>query len=226
MAFWSKKTPNGTDPTAAPVAPPVSPPAKPAIAAPPPPSPAAPVQTPQKTPSSPAAPQSAPQPELSPEARKKAIDASKHLMMAFGQITNVLMRSAQYKQHTLADLEWLVVPAVMSGQFAIVEAQLKSSGMMAPVGVLLWARVSAEVDKRLLDSAAETPLRLKQEDWRSGDILWVIGAVGEPEMVQAMLKRKMESDWKDRPVKMRARDKAGNVRVGTLTGGTPPAPAV
>ncbi len=96
----------------------------------------------------------------------------------------------------------------MSGQFSLAEAQSKSSGMMAPVGVLLWASVSAEVDHRLNESAG-APTPLKPDEWRGGDILWVIDAIGEPEMVQALLKRKMGTDWKGRPVKMKARDKAG-----------------
>ncbi len=159
-------------------------------------------------------------PELSPEAKKKAVDASKNLLAAFGQVTSILMRSAQYRKLSLADLEWLVVPAVTNGQFALAEAQSKANGMMVPVGVLLWASVSAEVDKRLTETT-EVPMRLKQEEWRSGDILWVIDGVGEQQVIQAMLKRKMETDWAGRPVKMKVRDKTGVMRVGVLSKATP-----
>ena len=157
--------------------------------------------------------------ELSPEAKKKAADVSKNLLAAFGQITSILMRSAQYRKHALADLEWLVVPAVTTGQFALAEAQSKDNGMMVPVGVLLWASVAAEVDKRLTETT-ETPMRLKQEEWRSGDVLWVIDGVGEQQVIQAMLKRKMEKDWTGRQVKMKVRDKTGVMRVGVLSAGS------
>jgi cytolysin-activating lysine-acyltransferase len=117
-----------------------------------------------------------------------------------------------------ADLEWLVVPAVLNGQFFIAEAQLKGNGMVAPVGVVLWASVSPAVDQRLA-AAPSSPLRLQPAEWRSGEHLWVIEAIGDGDVVQAMLKRKLEKDWTSRTVKMRVRDKAGVMQVGTLGGG-------
>jgi hemolysin-activating ACP:hemolysin acyltransferase len=153
--------------------------------------------------------------ELSPEQKLKAAEVSKVLMTAFGQIISILMRSEQHKHLPLADLEWLAMPAVTTGQFLLAEAQLKGSGMMAPVGLVLWASVSPEVNERLEADRTGLP-RLKPEEWKSGAILWVIEAIGEGKMIQAMLKRKMDQDWKGRPVKMRVRDKAGVMRVGML----------
>ena len=223
MAFWSKKADAApaaevTPPAAKPVGPQPTAPARP-----PEPTQAAATAKPAPIAASPAAQAAAapPRPELSPEAARKAAETSKLLMAAFGQITNVLMRSPQYRQHPLSDLEWLVVPAVMNGQFALAEARSKANGMKAPVAVLLWASVSAEIDKRLSETAAATPTRLKPEEWASGELLWVIDAVGEPDMVQAMLKRKMETDWKGQTAKMRVRDKAGVMRVGVLSAAAP-----
>ncbi len=153
--------------------------------------------------------------ELSPEARRKAAETSRAVMAAFGQITSVLMRAQHYKQATLADLEWLVVPAVTTRQFSLAEAQSRTNGMSAPIGVLLWACVSPEVDQRLTASH-EVPVRLNPNEWKSGDILWLVDAVGEPQMVQAMLRRMAEKDWQGRQVKMKARDKDGVLRVGLL----------
>ena len=152
-------------------------------------------------------------PELSAEARRQGAVASKTVMAAFGEVTTLLMRSPQFKQQSLADLEWLAVPAVMSGQFLVAEAQSKTSGLMAPVAMVLWAAVSAEVDARLA-AATDGPLRLKAEEWRSGDNLWVIEAVGEPQLVQALLKRLLATAAKGRPIKMRTRARDGSMRVG------------
>jgi hemolysin-activating ACP:hemolysin acyltransferase len=68
----------------------------------------------------------------------------------------------------LADLEWLVLPAVLSKQVSVVQAQ--QSGVPVPVGVAIWASVSTAVDQRLSDLSA--PLRLQSDEWRSGDIPW------------------------------------------------------
>lgn len=161
---------------------------------------------------------------LSPEARRKAAETSRAVMAAFGQITSVLMRAQHYKQAPLADLEWLVVPAIATGQFSLAEAQSKTNGISAPVGVLLWASVSPEVDQRLAASQ-DIPIRLNPSEWKSGDIIWVVDAVGEPQMVQAMLRRMAEKDWQGRQVKMKARDKDGVLRVGLLAAAPAKPPA-
>jgi hypothetical protein len=41
--------------------------------------------------------------------------------VAFARIVSVLMRSNAYRQGTLGDLKWLVVLAIMTGQFAIMD---------------------------------------------------------------------------------------------------------
>ena len=214
MAFWSKKA-GGSDATSPSAEPPAAT-QETAIPASAPPAMAAPAPARDENKPATAGATATPTPELSPEAKKKAADASKNLMAAFGQVTSIMMRAPQYRKHTLADLEWLVVPAVTTGQFAMAEAQSKANGMMVPVGVLLWASVSPEVDKRLVE-ATESPMRLSQDEWRSGDILWVIDGIGEQQMIQTMLKRKMAKDWAGRQVKMKVRDKTGVMRVGVLS---------
>jgi hemolysin-activating ACP:hemolysin acyltransferase len=94
--------------------------------------------------------------------------AIRQVDMALGQIVTILMRSPQHKQHPLADLEWLVLPAVLSGQCRVARAQ--QSGIAVPVGVALWASVSTAVDQRLSDLSV--PWRLQSDEWRSGDIPW------------------------------------------------------
>jgi hemolysin-activating ACP:hemolysin acyltransferase len=112
---------------------------------------------------------------------------------------------------------------VTTGQFALAEAQSKTNGMMAPVGLIIWASVSAEVDARLRANLA-SGLTLRPEEWRSGDILWVIEAVGEPKILQAMLQRTAQNEWKGRPANLRIRDKDGIVKAGVLSQ-KPPAQA-
>jgi cytolysin-activating lysine-acyltransferase len=169
----------------------------------------------EQTASAPAAAQQA-APALAPEAMKNAAAVSKAVMAAFGEIVTVLMRTQEHRGKPLSDLEWLAVPAVTTGQFALAEAQSKTNGMMAPVGLILWASVSAEVDARLRANLA-SGLTLRPEEWKSGDILWVVEAVGEPKILQAMLQRTAQNDWKGRPANLRIRDKDGIVKAGVLS---------
>lgn len=40
---------------------------------------------------------------------------------AFVHIVGILMRTPQYKHFTLVELEWMIVPPVLRGQFAMVD---------------------------------------------------------------------------------------------------------
>lgn len=174
------------------------------------------------------APAAAEMPDLPPEELKRRSAAIKLVSAAFGQVVSVLMRAPHYKHYSLADLEWMVVPPLVTSQFSIVEAQSRKNGMSAPVCVVLWANVSAEVDARLSASPGEQ-IRLKPNEWRSGDILWVIDAIGDARAVTAVLKRLRENEWQGRAVKIRTRTKEGKAVVRVLeakplvAAGTPPA---
>ena len=161
-----------------------------------------------------ARPQSAP-PELTPEQRQEAAMASKLMMAGFGEIVSVLIRSQEHRQKPLAALEELAVPAVLTGQFSLAQAQSAANGLTSPIGVVMWARVSPEVNQRLAANIAE-PFKLPLAEWRSGQILWIVDAAGEGKVIEAMLTRLMESEWKGHEVRMRARTKDGTFKVGTL----------
>jgi hemolysin-activating ACP:hemolysin acyltransferase len=161
------------------------------------------------------APAANPTTVLPPEELKIRAGQAKMKAAAFGGIVAVLMRAAPYRNTTLAELEGLVVPAVLSGQFSLAEVQSQHNGLMAAVGVVLWARVSPEVDLRLTTNL-NTPIKLAPHEWTSGDILWVVDAVGDQRVIGPMLQGLVQSAWQGKSVKIRARDKDGQVRVGTI----------
>jgi hemolysin-activating ACP:hemolysin acyltransferase len=221
MAFWTKKpadNANGAGPEAAPpvasmppmhVAAPSTLPASPQ-----------PLQSPAASPANAGSNMDSPQqPEMSEEQRRKIASASKMVAAAFGEIVSLLMRTPNYKHLMLSDLEWFVVPAVASGQFTLAEAQSKTSGITQPMGVVLWARVSAEVDKRLHENL-DQPIRLKPAEWTSGDNIWLIEAAGESRVIEALIKRMRETIWAGKPVRLRARDKDGKPAIGTMPSAT------
>lgn len=153
--------------------------------------------------------------ELPADELKRRAGLSKQLMSAFGEAVSVLMRSESHRHQFIADIEWLVIPAIASGQFSIVDAQSKSIGFTQPVGLVLWARVSPEVDQRLSSNLTQ-PIRLKPQEWASGDILWLVEAVGDNRVMGTMLKTLSEKEWKGRRVKLRARDENGKPVVRTI----------
>lgn len=148
------------------------------------------------------------------EAKKRAV-ASKRMAASFGEIALLMSRSPAEQHYALRDLDWLVAPAVSLGQFALAEAQSKSNGLVVPVGAVLWALVSPEVDQRL--SAQETgPIRLAPSEWRSGDIPWVIHTIGEPKILGGLMEQLTKTVFKDRAPKMRIRGQDGKAKVGEI----------
>ena len=142
MIFGSKKSKD------APAAPPVAPPVangkaqnvaerpvaapRPAVVAPP---------APAKTAAAPANDANAAGGPASEEARRRAAAAVRH-SLAFAQIVSILMHSPRYRHYTLGDLEWLVLPPLLTGQCSVAEAKSKDNGASVPVAVALWASVS------------------------------------------------------------------------------------
>jgi cytolysin-activating lysine-acyltransferase len=139
------------------------------------------------------------------EVRQRAAK-TKQLQACLGQIVMLLLRSSADRQRPLHDLEHSVIPALNAGQFVIAEAQNKETGAVQPIGAVLWAFVSSDVDGRLASPDQSAPL--KPEEWRSGDIPWIMGAIGEPKVVDGMLQQLTKSIFKDRPPKMRHRSPA------------------
>ena len=154
-------------------------------------------------------------PGLAPDEIKKRANAAKHVAASFGEIVTLMMRSAADKSITLQDLEWMVVPALQSGQFAVAEAQARDTGAVMPVGAVLWAFVSPEVDQRL-SNTLDQPTRLQPAEWRSGDIPWIVMAIGEPKLLGGLLQQLSKSVFTRQAPKMRARGADGKVTIGRL----------
>jgi cytolysin-activating lysine-acyltransferase len=106
------------------------------------------------------------------------------------------------------------LPAVLSGQYRVAQAQ--QSGIAVPVGVAVWASVSTAVDQRLSDLSA--PWRLQPDEWRSGDIPWLVELVSDTRTQQALLKHLGETVFRGREIKMRVRDADGKMQIGTFKG--------
>ncbi|MGO9007267.1 MAG: toxin-activating lysine-acyltransferase, partial [Beijerinckiaceae bacterium] len=88
-------------------------------------------------------------------------------------------------------------------------------GFRAPIAVVTWALVSEEVDRRLQEQAGRL-LRLRPDEWKSGEIGWLIDAVGNPAGVRAALQWLATGPFKERALKVVVRDNSGAPKVATL----------
>lgn len=165
----------------------------------------------------------APQPRVTAAAAKPSIpakpaaaDASRqrNAMQALGEIAMVLMRAHQFQSLSLGALASLVMPPLQAGQYIIAHGGAKD-GPRRPVAVCLWAKVSAEVDRRL-STELDKPISLSPEDWKSGDIIWIVMLVGEQKVSEVMLKQLQQTAFKGQNVKLRMADDKGKTIVQTL----------
>lgn len=141
--------------------------------------------------------------------------ASKLFAASIGDMVVVLSRSPAHKHYSLADIEWMVLPPIFAGQFYIVEAMHKERGFRVPVAVLTWACVSEELDRRLAQQGAGSHARLRPDEWKSGEIAWLIDAVGSAEGVKAGLRWLKDGPFKEASLKLMT-EGAGQRRVETL----------
>src|SRR5262245_54466431 len=145
---------------------------------------------------------------------------------AFSQVIAVLMRDQNFRNMRIADLEWLVLPPIMAGQFRLAhmpaparpgaEPQAtEKSGVLVPVAVALWARVSPQIDKGLSENL-DKPVRLRTNQWASGNIVWLMAVAGDRRAIPKFLEQLKEKEFKGQEVKMRANAGDGKVVVKTL----------
>ena len=144
-----------------------------------------------------------------------AAAASKLLAASIGDIVVILSRSPAHKHYSLADIEWMVLPAVLTGQFYVVEAAHKEHGFRAPIAFITWAFVSEQVERRLAEQGSGPRVRLRPDEWKSGEIAWLIDAVGSPEGINAGLRWLREGPFRERALKLIVRD-ADRARATTL----------
>lgn len=155
-------------------------------------------------------------PTASAKEMEDGLIKSRRTLLSLGEIVSVLMKSPQYRAASLASIETLVAPALVSGQFLVISAHNKTRGVTAPVAVALWARVSAEVDQRLSEKIEE-PIALRMQEWSSGEIPWLLALAGDQRTFGAMLTRLQEGALKGKPLKARLKGEDGKTVVRTIT---------
>lgn len=104
--------------------------------------------------------------------------AAKKMSEVLGEVVWLMSQSPVHKQFFVSDLEWFVMTPVLLQQFRTYYAQDR------PLGVVLWASVSAEVAERLAGGVT----KLRPQDWKSGEELWAVEVIapfgGAEEMIK------------------------------------------
>jgi hemolysin-activating ACP:hemolysin acyltransferase len=145
-------------------------------------------------------------------AQQRAIVA-KSRFAALGEIVAVLMDAPSFKTMSLADVQRLVMPAILAGQYRVGQTSPDRTGVPVPVAVVLWASVSEELDRRLSQSQ---DFALKSNEWKSGGIPWLVAAAGDQRVLAQMLDHIQTTVLEGKKLKMRAKDSTGKISIGSL----------
>jgi hemolysin-activating ACP:hemolysin acyltransferase len=149
------------------------------------------------------------------EDSARRLAASRQVAALLGDVVSLLARSPRYRHHTLADLEWLVAPALATGQFQMAEGLDPATGARGPLALVTWANVSGETEARLRGNAGQSH-RLRPDEWANGPHAWLMLAAGEPRAVQGILGNIAGTHFKERPLWVEQRDAAGRTVVTSL----------
>jgi hemolysin-activating ACP:hemolysin acyltransferase len=132
-------------------------------------------------------------PAVDPETRQRLTEVRARVHAAVGQVVLALSVVPRYRHQSLADLQGLVLEPLMRDRIAIASAKA-DEGLAGPVGALagiaFWATVSEPVDAKIREQIKNGafPVRLKADDWVSGDRVWLLDVIAPSQkMASAVL---------------------------------------
>ena len=112
-----------------------------------------------------------------------------------GEMTWLLTQSPLHKVFMIADLEWLVMPALIHQQF-----YLFRDGDQ-PVGLAMWAKCNARAAAKLDRGMIEPENRLTLEEWNSGQDVWLVDLIAPFATEQNRQREIMIADLISKPLK-------------------------
>jgi len=129
-------------------------------------------------------------PQLDPEIARKLAAVRSQVRESFGKVVMAMMVLPRYRNQTIADLQHLVLEPLIRDRIAIAYSGGSEDALADIAGLAIWASVSEEADARIREQirAGTFPLRLKSEDWTSGDINWLIDVIApDPKAVARVI---------------------------------------
>jgi len=101
------------------------------------------------------------------------------LQASMGEVVLAMAGQPLYRNQTLADVLHLVIAPMLSNRVAIAKSAAHEGKPEETAGITIWASVSNEADARIREQikARVFPIRLKAEDWNSGEHHWLLDVI-------------------------------------------------
>ncbi len=119
-------------------------------------------------------------PQMPAEMIEKIAGLRAQVRESFGKVVMAMMALPRYRHQTLGDLQHLVLEPLIRDRIAIAHpADADRAALFDISGFAIWASVSEAVDANIREQikVGNFPVRLKPEDWNSGDINWLLDVI-------------------------------------------------
>jgi cytolysin-activating lysine-acyltransferase len=118
---------------------------------------------------------------MEPADPKKAEEARFRIQAAVGQVVLALSSTPRYRQLPFSELQALVLDPLLRDRVALASPRAEdgTAATSGIAGIAFWASVSPEVDSKIREqiTAGTFPVRLKSEDWASGEQIWLLDII-------------------------------------------------
>ena len=118
---------------------------------------------------------------LGTDHHRQAAELRHRINATIGQIVLAMSVVPRYRHHSLADIQTMVLEPLIRDRIAIAQSKEETAeGAMGPLaGIAIWASVSDEVDAKVREQikGGAFPVRLKPEEWVSGDKIWLLDVI-------------------------------------------------
>jgi len=148
--------------------------------------------------------------QIDPELAKKISQLRLQVRETFGKIAMAMMGLPRYRHQSIGDMQHLVLEPLIRDRVAIAQPKRREDNPLEDVsGMAIWASVSEEVDAKIREQikAGTWPVRLKPEDWTSGDINWLFDVIAPDPKATASVIRNFQQVVKE-----------GNLRLHPIIG--------
>jgi len=125
-------------------------------------------------------------PSSNPDILKRLAETRQKIQSTFGQIVLAMCVVPRYRNLLLAELQQFVLDPLSQDKIVLAlpaNPENDPKVATAPATIAIWASVSEDVDKRIREQVTSGvfPIRLKPEDWSSGDIVWLLDVIAPSE---------------------------------------------
>jgi cytolysin-activating lysine-acyltransferase len=125
------------------------------------------------------------------------------MQASIGEVVLAMMNLPRYRYQTLADVMHLVVEPMTRDRIAIARAGGEGK-VEETAGIAIWASVSDAVDAKIREQiqARVFPIRLKAEDWNSGETTWLLDVIAPSQKVATAVLANFKQVVKDKPIRI------------------------